>query len=278
MGMVVVLNYIHVMTILPSALLVNELYIKPLRRKIRAAICSRGSEGSTPNSETPPNTADEEVGRVDTPAETPVALSSSMSEDATDDKHINIQSHPQSDYKFLDHTKEMSSFDRVAVLKYAPAVYRWRIIIVTISTIAAVTLAVLAWLNFSMYDGTIVVFKEQYNLGRVQRIVDQYYPEDLIKLYLDNGFDSVGDDGGDTSGASAADLSTGSGFVGSLLGGSGSGSGSGGGGGTGGGSGSGSSGSQFVIKPATPPPSTARPSYHPSGERTLPRWYLCLAL
>lgn len=33
MGCVVVLNFVHVMTILPSALLVDELRLKPVRRK-----------------------------------------------------------------------------------------------------------------------------------------------------------------------------------------------------------------------------------------------------
>ena len=204
MGTVVLLNYIHVMTILPSALLVNELHIKPLQRKLWATIRwskQTNSNGCDERNASPNNALDESIDGV--PAEetliqkddfiengnlaeiaVSVALddhdrelttpATTMSSDDVKDgrpEDSHESSHRPDDYNFLHHTKEMGMLDRFFVDKYAPTIYKLRWVIMFTSVIAAVAFGVLAWMNFAMYDGTIVVFKEKYNLGRVQRVV-----------------------------------------------------------------------------------------------------------
>ena len=192
MGTVVILNYLHVMTILPSALLVNELHIKPLQRKIWAVICSKANRPKTIHT-------DEERGNEEILAETAITLPPTPVTTLDTDDFVENDNEPQrhpappDDYRFLQYTESMGKLDRFFVQIYAPAVFKWRYAITSISVIASVVFAVLAWYTFSMYDGTIIVFKEKYNLGRVQRVVDLYYPEDLVKMYLDEGVEVFGD-------------------------------------------------------------------------------------
>lgn len=203
MGTVVLLNYVHVMTILPSALLVNELHIKPLQRKLWATICCPKQTNRCVERNASPNNALDESIVHGVPAEetliekddfiengnfaeiavsvtlddhdreltTPATTMSSddVKDGRPEDSHES--SHRPDDYNFLHHTKEMGMLDRFFVNKYAPTIYKLRWVIMFISVIAAVVFGVLAWMNFAMYDGTIVVFKEKYNLGRVQRVV-----------------------------------------------------------------------------------------------------------
>jgi len=142
---------------------------------------------------------DEEVGDEPAVADTGVTTSSSQSEDVSQEEspETNATSQeeelgreeneespePHDDYKFLNHTKEMSALDRYLVTRHAPTIYKWRILIVLVSIFVAVIFGLLAWLNFSLYDGTIIVFKEKYNLGRVQRVIDQYFPEGVVQKY-----------------------------------------------------------------------------------------------
>ena len=205
MGTVVLLNYVHVMTILPSALLVNELHIKPLQRKIWTTISwpkqTNGYEERNANPNNPLDASIDGVPAEDTLmqkndfiengnlAETAVALDDhdrelttpattmssdevkrSQSFDEAEASHEPSLVTPD-DYNFLHHTKEMGILDRFFVNTYAPTIYKLRWAIMLISVIAAVVFGVLAWMNFAMYDGTIIVFKEKYNLGRVQRVV-----------------------------------------------------------------------------------------------------------
>jgi len=180
MGMVVVLNYIHVMTILPSAIIVNEVHIKPVQRKIWGLICcSKNNQREEVREPNPTEILETET------AETGIAPSVREDEDEE----------PSADYNFLDHTEQMTTVDRYFVLHHAPFIYRWRNTLVFASVFVAMILGVLAWLNFKLYDGTIIVFKEQYNLGRVQRVIDEYFPEGLVRKYSDEGIDFVGTDG-----------------------------------------------------------------------------------
>lgn len=121
------------------------------------------------------------------------------------------------DYNFLNHTKEMTALDRFFVQHYAPYVHKWRRAIVSTFLIASIILGILAWLNFSLYDGTIIIFKEKYNLGRVQRVVDLYFHEDLIKMYLDEGLDYVGDNDELSAVGSGSVSGSGSGIGSSIL-------------------------------------------------------------
>ena len=218
MGMVVVLNYVHVMTILPSAIIVNEVHVKPLQRRMWGAVCPSSKNGGREE----PNSAgvvdegagivpsssigessiheDEEAG--ENLAETGVTVSFPQSEDAgREDGRDNtttpesitssneepfrehneeFQQPPEDDYKFLDHTKEMTILDRYLVQVYAPFVYKWRKTVVFTSLFVAITLGILAWLNFTLYDGTIIVFKEKYNLGRVQRVIVSWISREVV--------------------------------------------------------------------------------------------------
>ena len=65
----------------------------------------------------------------------------------------------------------MTALDRYLVLHHAPFVHKWRKVIIFTSITLSAALGILAWLHFSLYDGTIIVFKEKYNLGRVQRVI-----------------------------------------------------------------------------------------------------------
>eukprot|EP00569_Conticribra_weissflogii_P002690 CAMPEP_0171333544 /NCGR_PEP_ID=MMETSP0878-20121228/4072_1 /TAXON_ID=67004 /ORGANISM="Thalassiosira weissflogii, Strain CCMP1336" /LENGTH=2008 /DNA_ID=CAMNT_0011834491 /DNA_START=127 /DNA_END=6153 /DNA_ORIENTATION=- len=275
MGMVVLLNYVHVMTILPSSILVYELHISPFKRnflnRMKAnqsekrhlgesdalgntniclrmslrdqtqmdesfpavppnahhhqrddELCDDSSEYCTvekqPDSNvdvtsidgiinddkviSPSNEGhnDEEnqnesfLDICDHTAETGVMIrNTNLPHDYTQEKsthdswHDDSQNHAEDernrDYYFLDCTHEMTALDKWFVRKYSPFIYRWRIIILLISLVTAITLGVLAVKNFSLYDGTIVVFKEKYNLGRLQRIGDLYFNEELVKIF-----------------------------------------------------------------------------------------------
>jgi len=191
MGMVVVLNYIHVMTILPSAIIVNEVHIKPVQRKIWGFICC--SKNNQREEVREPNRTEN--------LEAETGIAQSVHEDENEEA--------LDDYNFLDHTELMASVDQYFVLHHAPFVYRWRNTVVFASVFVAMILGVLAWLNFTLYDGTIIVFKEQYNLGRVQRVVDEYFPEGVVRKYSDEGLDFVGADTGYSFSAEDVDNSFG---------------------------------------------------------------------
>jgi len=227
MGTVVLLNYVHVMTILPSGMLANELYIKPLQRKLWAAICSKKHNGQDlvesntiladdrcpdedvipPRSESSIQEDDDfiENGNIAVETATVVSLSqerettpaTTMSSDEVKDGQLlsdeeDDQKEQESDYCFLKHTNDMNSLDRVLVSGFAPCVYKLRHQVIAVSIAVTIIFAALGFLNFQLYDGTIIVFKEQYNLGRMQRLVDTYYPEDLVKMYLDQGVEVFG--------------------------------------------------------------------------------------
>ena len=228
MGTVVLLNYVHVMTILPSGMLVNELYIKPLQRKLWTAMCpkrhneqdvterntntadnSSGEDVIPPRSESSIQEDDDfiENGNIAVETATVVSLpqerelttpATTMSSDEVKDGQLlsdevdDQQELRDSDYCFLKHTNDMNSLDRFLVNRFAPSAYRYRHQVICVSIAVTIIFAALGFLNFQLYDGTIIVFKEQYNLGRMQRLVDTYYPEDLVKMYLDQGVEVFG--------------------------------------------------------------------------------------
>jgi len=176
----------------------------------------------------------------------------------SNDEGSNGRTDSNDDYKFLKHTREMSTLDRYFVNKHAPTVYKLRKSILVISIIASIALGVLAWLNFQLYDGNIIVFKEKYNLGRVQTIIDEYYPEELVRRYAE-------EDDNDLDIDEASDAAFGSDIV--VIGGSGSFD-SGGGGSVPSQSSTGQSATTtavggLVVDPPSPPPSTRSPSKKP---------------
>ena len=211
MGCVVVLNFVHVMTILPSAILVDELRLKPLRQTFWAAICSR-TKPSPVDVETDPQcpvsasqdcfivASEGSVGP--TPVQTAVGLSTHNFDEARGEVITQETSSTSADElqslqnqhggtAFLNHLDDMTRLDRYFVTRYAPSVCRLRLCIIFISLIVSVILAVLAASYFSVYDGTIIVFKSKYNLGRVQRVVGEYYPDELVEMYTDENSDVI---------------------------------------------------------------------------------------
>ena len=222
MGCVVVLNFVHVMTILPSALLVDELRLKPVRRKFWTALCSRTKlspvdvekchvdggdildpqcpvsvspgccniEGASGDSAGPTSVQTavglathtlDEAGEKDV---TPETSSTSADElQSLQNQHVGTA--------FLHHIDDMTRLDRFLVTRYAPSVCRLRLCIIFISLVMSIILAVLASSYFSIYDGTIIVFKSKYNLGRVQRVVGEYYPDELVEMYTDENSDVI---------------------------------------------------------------------------------------
>lgn len=158
MGMVVVLNYLHVMTILPSAVLVNEKYIKPRRKQKNIQLVQNDA-------------TDTETGVPvqDNRRDSTIAITNTTSLDAVDSEDANDPL--LNDYVFLDHTKEMTLLDRYFVERHAPNVYKWRRATIASTIFVAILLGILGYFNFELYDGTIIVFQEKYNMGRVQKVV-----------------------------------------------------------------------------------------------------------
>lgn len=163
MGMVVVLNYLHVMTILPSAVLVNENYIKPRRKQ-------KNIQSNT-NLIVQNDATDTETGVPvqDNMRNSTIVITNTTSLDAADSEDANDPL--LDDYVFLDHTKEMTLLDRYFVMTHAPNVYKWRRATIATTIFLSILLGILGYFNFELYDGTIIVFQEKYNMGRVQKVV-----------------------------------------------------------------------------------------------------------
>jgi predicted RND superfamily exporter protein len=209
MGVVVLINFLHVMTILPSAILVNEVYIRPWKQRLS-----------------------KDEGRQDLPIH---------------------QMEPDSDHEGLNR------MDSWLLGRYAPFATKRRGIIFLGSIVFAAIMAYLGVANFEPSDGSIVLFSEKYNQGRLTALHDAYFNdnlsksiEDLVSIQLS----PTGGGGGSENGGSEGNEGSGSG---SGNGGAGSGNGSTGGSGGGGSSGTGGGNGQPTNSPL------ATPTLPPSG-------------
>ncbi|KAL3919166.1 MAG: hypothetical protein SGILL_003889, partial [Bacillariaceae sp.] len=154
MGLVVLVNFLHVMTILPSAILVNEFYVLPLQEKLRAWYQMKFR----------PSAADEEVEEK----------SNDPQGDTKDSDNDSLGSHDEI-------SNEMNRMDKWLVTKYAPFINRRAICGLLITLLLAIILGVLGTLHFTASDGNIVLFSEKYNLGRLTVVTDTYFNKDIKK-------------------------------------------------------------------------------------------------
>jgi len=148
MGMVVLVNYVHVMTILPSSILVNEIYVVPFQQKYFGWLCKQ-TRTDKANNHTYSKENDMENGSQD------------------------------SSRNVLE--ENMNVLDRYLVGTHIPFINKRSSYLLVFSIILALILLALGAAKFSMNDGTIVLFSNKYNLGRVETITNLYFNEDIDK-------------------------------------------------------------------------------------------------
>jgi hypothetical protein len=248
MGMVVLVNYVHVMTILPSAIVVNEMYFSPWTKKCRKKINkayfrkqqqsaeagkmvgeehsiekhqdtqSARSESGTSDAEATTEQIESSTENQDTQSvcsyddrfDGEAGWSAKQAEDRGREEERSIRklsstrsvcSSSETDSfdaetgsaapsikdtmvvkqqgthdDFLENTSRM---DRWLVGAYAPFATKRRYLVVFLSVLLASIMGTFGVINFTMSDGTIVLFTEKYNLGRLTVINDAYYNSQL---------------------------------------------------------------------------------------------------
>mmetsp|Transcript_12433 Transcript_12433/g.22288 ORF Transcript_12433/g.22288 Transcript_12433/m.22288 type:complete len:1070 (-) Transcript_12433:102-3311(-) len=170
MGMVVLVNYLHVMTILPSAILVNEIYVIPFQQKLIGWYKEKFPSKQSNKSK---ESEDDEVA-LDAETGLPHNL------DLHDDSLMKPSSASDGE-KLLGDTSKMNRMDRWLVAKYAPFVEKRAVCILCFTLLITIVLGVLGTMHFTLSDGSIVLFSERYNLGRLQVVTDTYFNSDISK-------------------------------------------------------------------------------------------------
>ena len=280
MGMVVLINFFHVMTILPSAILVNEMYIKPWTHKLG---CAYRYDPEPASNETIRQGSQLEL---DVPSEDGlfdesirpcigitrgierVATSSGDVEDAhrsirgSSGKESRHQLDPTNDESAYDFTtrsengdrgghasdkfdirnaekehgrkrggktiggaeklrsnaSKLSRMDRWLVLRYSPFVVRRCFQVAAFLMLLSAVLGVLGALTFEVSDGSIILFSEKYNLGRLTKLAESYFDGNLNQSIErddvgipDSGSDDNIDDGGNDGNTDGTSDTTGTG-------------------------------------------------------------------
>ena len=168
MGMVVLINYIHVMTILPSALLVDSFYVLPMRQRFREWCASKLGINNKKTFKTESSTEEQELhANVDTLAVPNTSASADESVDEIPDLSM------------------MNQLDRFLVAKFSPFVSKRRLFTLASCLILAMVLGVLGYFKFYV-AGDITLFSEKYNLGRLTIINDLYFNGDIYKTIEEN--------------------------------------------------------------------------------------------
>jgi len=264
MGMVVLVNFFHVMTILPSAILVNEIYFKPW--KARMCCCVSLEEISDEGSYSDPSVSndgapngrneDDFLARDNLPSKQIMAaydgsvrLAEVIPPPELDNSPCREEgTEEEQETRF----SKLGQMDKFLFHRYTPFLVQHRRPIIALSIVFALVLGIAGAETFEFSDGSILIFSNDYNQGRLTSIKNNYLDPSRISLVSINEPISSG---------------VGSGGSGSSGGGAPGGGGSGGGsGGSGGGSGPGGG---IVIPIPTPPsptnPVTTAPAASPSG-------------
>eukprot|EP00529_Nitzschia_sp_RCC80_P015053 CAMPEP_0113497914 /NCGR_PEP_ID=MMETSP0014_2-20120614/30874_1 /TAXON_ID=2857 /ORGANISM="Nitzschia sp." /LENGTH=702 /DNA_ID=CAMNT_0000391865 /DNA_START=77 /DNA_END=2182 /DNA_ORIENTATION=+ /assembly_acc=CAM_ASM_000159 len=168
MGMVVLINYIHVMTILPSALLVDSFYVMPMRRHFQDWCASKLGINRMKNSKTGSSIEEEEL-HANT--ETIPVHNMTASPDRSEDE--------------IPDPSKMNQLDRFLIAKYSPFLRKRRLFTLASCLILAMGLGVLGYFRFYV-AGDITLFSEKYNLGRLTAINDLYFNGDIYKTIEEN--------------------------------------------------------------------------------------------
>ncbi|KAL3938519.1 MAG: hypothetical protein SGBAC_006586, partial [Bacillariaceae sp.] len=182
MGMVVLINFFHVMTILPSAILVNEIYFKPF-------CCCCCSDEKTIDNDVDDNDPNKSGHDVEDNLNSQTSLEQS--------RHRQGNVNPAEETE----TSSMSLMDRVLYNSYAPFLVRQRIPILVLSILFAVIIGSIGLANLEFTDGSIIVFSNEYNQGRLSLIKNAYYSQvDPPLLSLGGSIGSGGGTGGSGGG------------------------------------------------------------------------------
>ena len=259
MGMVVLVNYVHVMTVLPSSIMVYELYIVPwkknrppsnwtfrnLKTKLFGASTANEPDPLTKISEkndgielVKNDKTDETTEKTEifgdsqscllsiesdgdsasrTSAGVPYlsgqnsVLLGSIAEDST----ISPGDENSAVLASCD-ALQVNRLDRWLVEKYTPFLTARYTLFVYLSLTLAVLLGGLGIAFFEMSSGSIVLFSDKYNLGRLQSVNDAYYNNDISKTVesadIRGWMENSASGNGATEGTGESNSSTGEGI------------------------------------------------------------------
>jgi MMPL family len=154
--MVVLMNFLHVMTILPSAILVNEFYVAPLQQRLLKWF------------------------------KTSFRKNDLKARDVIHESDGGNSHFGTNEGSSLENTSQMNRMDRWLVTKYAPFINRRAVIAVVLTFSLAAILGSLGVAKFAMSDGNIVLFTDKYNLGRLTIVTDTYFNKDIKKTIEEN--------------------------------------------------------------------------------------------
>mmetsp|Transcript_25610 Transcript_25610/g.70502 ORF Transcript_25610/g.70502 Transcript_25610/m.70502 type:complete len:1784 (-) Transcript_25610:395-5746(-) len=155
MGMVVLTNYIHVMTILPSAILVNELYVASVQERFITWCKSKLLSNRLNHRK---NVDEKGEYSKPLPPDTERCL-----HDGTGDGG--------------EKSKTLNATDRYLVEEYAPFVTKRSYYLLCSTIILAIILGICGAAKFAVNDGSIVLYSSKYNLGRLEKVIDKYYSD-----------------------------------------------------------------------------------------------------
>jgi len=180
LGMVVLINYVHVMTILPSAILVNEIYVAPLQKKCARWWKSRHEQTSETDAE---------------------KYAHSEEEDAEEGLSNGSREGDETLENAFEKVSEMNFLDRYLVETYAPFVNQKSKHLLLGAVVMAIFLGICGTATFHTTDGNIVLFSQKFNLGRLSVVNNLYFNDDISKtIEMSPDKESkIKTDGGDSS-------------------------------------------------------------------------------
>jgi hypothetical protein len=188
MGMVVLINFLHVMTILPSAILVNDVYIKPWKKRCFGCILdncrAKNGERRTTKLDSDLGMFQSNLGEVEDDSannsQNICAITDDLvaaNETSEDEVEMILEPLPRS--QDSDQTENasgrtaayrMNRTDSWLLGRYAPFLIRRRVSILVVSVMFASLLGIFGILNLEFTDGSIVIFSDDYNQGRLSSI------------------------------------------------------------------------------------------------------------
>lgn len=168
MGMVVLINYVHVMTILPSAILVDEIYVAPLQKEFikwcKSKFFSKSLEKQNQQGQ-----CTEKLAHLKEPDD---AILTKCFQDHASERHEKLENIVEKA------SNDMNNLDRYLVQTYAPLVAGRSSYLIVLPIVLAIILGLCGAINVSLNDGTIVLYSNKYNLGRLETVTKLYFNDD----------------------------------------------------------------------------------------------------
>ena len=124
------------------------------------------------------------------------------------DDSVTYERAPYANESTVMEISRMNRMDRWLVSQYTPCLGSRYKLVVFVAVVLSIILGSLGIASFQMSEGTIVLFSDKYNLGRVQTVTNAYYSKDIQKRIQITGFDyglssnSFADPGSGESGSS----------------------------------------------------------------------------